>query len=69
MKHTIDEVERAYQTCPEFREYVEKYAEKMNISKFEALSHITVAEVMEYYKNKPVSIPADGIEKRSCDAR
>lgn len=40
-----------YQTNKNFREYVDRYSKKHDISKYEAMSHKLVQGVAEYYKD------------------
>lgn len=70
MKDRVDRVNEAYQSDPEFRDYVDSYCKSRQISKFEALAHITVAEVAEYYKTKNKDVVGNtATHERSCDAR
>ncbi len=71
MMNRVDRVNEAYQSDPDFREYVDKYCESRQVSKFEALAHITVAEVAEYYKNKNRDTVKGNTatHERGCDVR
>lgn len=40
-----------YKTNQDFRDYVERYCKKHDISKYEAMSHKLVQGVAEYYKD------------------
>lgn len=70
MKSRADKVHETYKSDPEFRDYIDSYCKSRQISQFEALAHITVAEVAEYYKTKNKDVVGNtATHERSCDAR
>jgi len=42
-------MQELYNTCPEFKEYVDRYCTKHNITVSEALQHYVVKDAARYY--------------------
>ena len=58
-----------YDNNSEFRDYVDAYCSHRGVSKEEALQHITVKYVAQYYKDKIADRIEEPREAVNCDRR
>jgi len=63
-----DEIYDLYKNNPEFKEYVNRYAKSHDLGIFEALAHITIEEVADYYKEKSPDRTVSS-DPMNCDRR
>ena len=62
-------MEDMYDNNSDFRDYVDSYCSHRGISKEEALKHITVRCVAQYYKDKTADRIDESREAVNCDRR
>ena len=64
-----DEIYDFYQHNADFKEYVEAYCKSRDLGLFEALAHIQVKNVAQYYKTKNADKVDEPIQLPTCDMR